>query len=141
MAEKSTKTKRRALLMSQAEPAEPAEPEPPKPSQEPQPLLGDAFDRMRMDPEIKEFRRKLLLGTGIVGAIVAVLVALSLFHSYSENKAKRELFGGENAQAKVEDTASPSPPVSKPAPLMAPEEALPAPSAPETSCFARQAEM
>lgn len=93
MAEKSTKTKRRALLMSQVEPAAPAEPEPPRPAHEPQPLPGDAFDRMRMDPEIKEFRKKLLLGACIVGVLIVILAAASWFQSYREDQARQEILG------------------------------------------------
>lgn len=84
MAEKTTKTKRRALLMTQNEPAEPAAPAGTsrlEPSHEPQPLLGDAFDRMRMDPEIQQFRRRLLLGAGVVGFIVLILVVWSFWPS------------------------------------------------------------
>lgn len=80
MAEKSTKTKRRALLMGQNEPPTPVSLPRPEmtPSHEPQPLPGDAFDRMRMDPEIQQFRKRLLIGAGAVGLIVVVLVILSI---------------------------------------------------------------
>lgn len=80
MAEKSTKTKRRALLMGQNEPPTTTSLPRPEmtPSHEPQPLPGDAFDRMRMDPEIQQFRKRLLIGAGVVGVIVIVLVILSL---------------------------------------------------------------
>lgn len=83
MAEKTTKTKRRALLMTQNEPAAAATPTPARlePSQEPQPLPGDAFERMRMDPEIQQFRKRLLIGAGVVGLIVIVLVVWSLWPS------------------------------------------------------------
>ncbi|MGV3661609.1 MAG: hypothetical protein ACO1TE_15585 [Prosthecobacter sp.] len=122
MAEKSTKTKRRALLMGQAEAPEPAEPEPPKPSHEPQPLPGDAFERMRMDPEIKEFRRKLLLGAGTAGALVVVLVAVSWFQSYREEKVRRELFGAESAKAEAAAKAPAPPP---PTSMIVPEDLPP----------------
>lgn len=83
MAEKTTKTKRRALLMTQNEPASaaPAPSSSPAAFQEPQPLPGDAFDRMRMDPEIQQFRRKLMTGAGVVGLIVVLLVIWSLIPS------------------------------------------------------------
>jgi hypothetical protein len=87
MAEKSTKTKRRALLMGQNEPPEPVSP-PPEPAQEPQPLPGDAFERMRMDPEINQFRKRLVLGAGAVGLIVVVLVVMSLFRSSEQKKPR-----------------------------------------------------
>ncbi|WP_395748550.1 hypothetical protein [Prosthecobacter sp.] len=86
MAEKTTKTKRRALLMGQNEPA----PAPPvaqsrmEPSHEPQPLPGDAFERMRMDPEIQLFRKRLLIGAAVVGVLVLLLVAWSMIPSAAE---------------------------------------------------------
>jgi len=95
MAEKSTKTKRRALLMVQNEPAASAASQNrmTEPAYEPQPLPGDAFERMRMDPEIHQFRRRLLFGTGVVVFIVLVMVVLSLLQpgTPEENKpgAKR----------------------------------------------------
>lgn len=119
MAEKSTKMKRRALLMGQAEPAEPAEPEPPKPSHEPQPLPGDAFERMRMDPEIKQFRKKLILGTSIVGGLVLILMAVSGFQSYREETVRRELFGADGTKT---GTPAEEPP---PAPMITPEDLPP----------------
>ena len=49
------------------------------PSHEPQVLPGDAFERMRMDPEIKEFRKRLILGSGIVlGSIALVFLIRAL---------------------------------------------------------------
>ncbi|OYW77520.1 MAG: hypothetical protein B7Z37_03580 [Verrucomicrobia bacterium 12-59-8] len=84
MAEKTTKTKRRALLMTQNEPAEAAATAGQsrlEPSHEPQPLLGDAFDRMRMDPEIQQFRRRLLFGACVVGFSVLILVIWSFWPS------------------------------------------------------------
>ena len=77
MAEKTTKTKRRALLMAQNEPPTGSMTRPEPVSQEPQPLPGDAFDRMRLDPEIQHFRQRLLLGVGIVGMIVIAITAWS----------------------------------------------------------------
>ncbi|OYW74289.1 MAG: hypothetical protein B7Z37_18440 [Verrucomicrobia bacterium 12-59-8] len=84
MAEKTTKTKRRALLMQQNDPAEVAttsQTRMTEPAYEPQPLPGDAFDRMRMDPEIQRFRRRLMLGAGAVGFIVLGIVVWSLILS------------------------------------------------------------
>ncbi len=77
MAEKTTKTKRRALLMTQNEPVSTPSPNPAA-FQEPQPLPGDVFDRMRMDPEIQQFRRKLVIGAGAVCLIVLLIVVWSL---------------------------------------------------------------
>jgi hypothetical protein len=88
MAEKTTKTKRRALLMTQNEPTTAAAPTTRQnrlePSHEPQPLLGDAFERMRMDPEIQRFRQRLLIGTGVVGFVVILMVVWSLWPSETQ---------------------------------------------------------
>lgn len=98
MAEKSTKTKRRALLMNQAEPPTTTSLTRLEPSQEPQPLPGDAFDRMRMDPEVRQFRRRLVLGAGVVGLIVIVILSLSLYHAVQEKAMQKKLFGPGQAQ-------------------------------------------
>lgn len=124
MAEKSTRTKRRALLMEQAVAPEPEEPPPPKTGHDPQPLPGDAFERMRMDPEIKKFRKKLVLGAGIVGALILVLVAVSWFQSFREEKAKRELFGTEGAKNETSATAPASTPT-PPTQMVVPEDLPP----------------
>ena len=82
MAEKTTKTKRRALLMMQNEPAAaPTTSQVLEHADEPQPLPGDAFDRMRMDPEIKQFQRRLMIGAAVVGLIVVLMVLWSLVPS------------------------------------------------------------
>ena len=60
------------------------------PSHEPQVLPGDAFERMRLDPEIKEFRKRLILGSGIVlGSIALVFLirALTSSEDVGVNKA------------------------------------------------------
>ena len=100
MAEKSTKTKRRALLMNQAEPptttsltrSELA------PSQEPQPLPGDAFERMRMDPEIQTFRLRLLFGVSLVAGVVIILLVLSLYQAAQEKEAMKQSMGAVDAK-------------------------------------------
>ena len=122
MAEKSTKTKRRALLMSQAEPSAPAvaaDPEPlAKVSHEPQPLPGDAFERMRKDPEVGEFKRKFIFGASAAAAVVLILIVVSVAQSYREDKT-----GGDQnppvVPASKEETA--------PQPAMVTPEDLPAP--------------
>jgi hypothetical protein len=49
------------------------------PSHEPQLLPGDAFERMRMDPEIKEFRKRLIVGASlVVGCVVLALLIRAL---------------------------------------------------------------
>lgn len=124
MAEKTTKTKRRALLMTQNEPAgTPAPSSGPAAFQEPQPLPGDAFDRMRMDPEIQRFRRKLMIGAGAVGLIVILLVVWSLLPSpakKSESLASKLATAADPASQNGGKTVQP-PDV----PLMQPEDRLP----------------
>ncbi len=85
MAEKTTKTKRRALLMTQNEPVSTTATGPGAFS-EPQPLLGDAFERMRMDPEIHQFRQRLMFGAGVVGVLVLVLVVWASWPSAEAGK-------------------------------------------------------
>lgn len=124
MAEKTTKTKRRALLMTQNEPTGAAEPSAAAAAdQEPQPLPGDAFDRMRMDPEIQQFRKRLLIGAGVVGFIVLVLVVWSLLPSEPK---KEETLASKLAKAaetqKEEKPAAVLPPGTA---LMQPEEPTP----------------
>jgi len=108
MAEKSTKTKRRALLMAQSEPAaasSTAQTRMSEPAYEPQPLPGDAFERMRMDPEIQQFRKRLLIGAGVVVFIIVVMVILSLFQP--ETSAENKSFA-KRAQAEAEEAESPA---------------------------------
>lgn len=105
MAEKSTKLKRRALLMQQAEPPTAANEPQPQVDQGPQPLAGDAFDRMRMDPEIQEFRRRLMFGTAAVGVLVLGLLAWKIYDSAAEEEARKKIFGSE--QASLGNPASP----------------------------------
>ncbi len=122
MAEKSTKTKRRALLMGQNE-APPAEPVRSSeagmqlaPAHPPQALPGDAFERMRMDPEVLQFRRRLFIGGIVVGSIILALVLLSIRQHYTDEKMRKKLSlpSAQEAPAattvkKTEDT--PPPPV------------------------------
>ncbi len=100
MAEKSTKTKRRALLMNQAEPPTTTSLTRSKlaSSQEPQPLPGDAFERMRMDPEIQTFRLRLLLGVSLVAGVVIILLVLSLYQAAQEQEAMKQSFGSVDAK-------------------------------------------
>ncbi len=123
MAEKTTKTKRRALLMTQNEPVSTPAPIISPDIQEPQPLPGDAFDRMRMDPEIQQFRRRLMIGSGVVGLIVVIIVIWSLVPSPAQKgkqldskSAKAGAFTSENGGKMV------LPPELS---LMQPEEPLP----------------
>ena len=101
MAEKSTKTKRRALLMGQgnaaADESEAEKPVPAgirgmEPPHDPQPLLGDAFERMQKDPEVREARRTLLIGSGVVFVIILVLVVVNVLQSGKEEAVRKEFF-------------------------------------------------
>jgi len=124
MAEKSTKTKRRALLMTQAESETAAEPPPVTEDHEPQPLPGDAFERMRMDPEVRTFRRRLVIGGSLVAAVVVVLLAFSLYQSFQEKQEMRRLFGTDKIQD--ESLLPPNSPASASGTAMiTPEETLP----------------
>lgn len=126
MAEKSTKTKRRALLMGQNEPPTTTNlPRPERtPSVEPQPLPGDAFERMRMDPEIHLFRRRLVIGAGLVAVIVIFLLAFSLYKSITEKDAMQKILGPDAAKAALLGGEKDG--KSKPAAAMIqPEEVLP----------------
>lgn len=97
MAEKSTKTKRRALLMGQneapaSEPGKPAEAGLQlAPAHPPQVLPGDAFERMRMDPEVLQFRRRLITGGAIVGTAILLLIFISIRQRSNENKMREML--------------------------------------------------
>lgn len=81
------------------------------PSHEPQVLPGDAFERMRMDPEIKEFRKRLIIGTGVVIGCIALAFVV------------RALTAGSGAEVKPRITSQPEAPV----PAMIEEEPEPAP--------------
>jgi len=108
MAEKSTKTKRRALLMAQSEPAAASatvQTRMTEPAYEPQPLPGDAFERMRMDPEIHQFRRRLLIGAGAVLFIILVMVIVSLFQPETSAASKP---GAKQTQAEAGEAAQPA---------------------------------
>lgn len=104
MAEKSTKLKRRALLMNQGEaPTTTTTLNRPEPSHEPQPLPGDVFERMRMDPEIHQFRQRLVIGSIVVGVIVLLLVGLFLFQSSKEQEAKETFVAANGGEATFSD--------------------------------------
>lgn len=128
MAEKSTRTKRRALLMTQGESTEPAvaaDPEPPtRSNQEPQPLPGDAFERMRKDPEIRAFQRKLIYGASAVLLLVIILVIVSLVQSGREKEGGNGLSAGKDPDQAAANSADAAP---KPATEMLPPDDLPPP--------------
>ncbi len=122
MAEKSTKTKRRALLMGQgnaaADESEAEKPVPAgirgmEPPHEPQPLLGDAFERMRKDPEVREARRTLLIGSGVVFAIVLVLIVANMWQSGREDAVRKEFFDDLSAADSAGEKGDEAPVISR----------------------------
>jgi len=129
MAEKTTKTKRRALLMTQNEPASTPSPaatgfQPSTPVyHEPQPLQGDAFDRMRLDPEIRLFRRRLMIGAGTVVLIVILLTVWSFWLSPAQPEGPRD-FNSATAgvSPQLKDGKTEIPPGTS---MMPPEEPMP----------------
>ncbi|MCB1209656.1 MAG: hypothetical protein KDK97_10035, partial [Verrucomicrobiales bacterium] len=78
VAEKDQKVKRRALLMEQNVVA----PEEPVEEYSPQPIQGDVLERMKMDPELLTFRKRLITGTLVLGGLIAAAVA---YHFVPEN--------------------------------------------------------
>ena len=68
-----------------------------EPSHEPQALPGDAFERMRMDPEIKEFRKRLIIGAIVVIGCIALAFVVRSLTSGSGEIAKPDT----SSQAKV----------------------------------------
>lgn len=60
-----------------------------EPSHEPQVLPGDAFERMRMDPEIKEFRKRLIVGTIVVIGCIALAFVIRALTSGGGVEAKQ----------------------------------------------------
>lgn len=81
VAERSTGVKRRALLVTQEAPADSVEAVADGP--EPQPLLGEPFDRMKADPELERVRKRLLSGVAVVGALILMATIWSLVSSSS----------------------------------------------------------
>lgn len=59
------------------------------PSHEPQVLPGDAFERMRMDPEIKEFRKRLIVGSGIVLGSIALVFLIRALSSGEDTEVNK----------------------------------------------------
>jgi hypothetical protein len=68
------------------------------PAHEPQVLPGDAFDRMRMDPEIREFRKRLIIGSVIVLVCVIIVVLVNQF-SGGSSPVKKAASAAETAPA------------------------------------------
>lgn len=88
-------TKRRALLVGAPEisPAIICD-KPLAPAYEPQALEGEVFERMKMDPEVRAFRNKLLIGIAVVvGLIIVAVVADFWLKSASANKVELVVTG------------------------------------------------
>lgn len=82
------------------------------PSHEPQVLPGDAFERMRMDPEIKEFRKRLIIGTGVVIACIALAFVIRSFTSGVDGPVVEKTIsqpGGAAMPAMIEEEPAPAP--------------------------------
>ena len=82
--QRSGKVKRKALLVT-AKPGglDFASMHDEGPTYEPQPLPGDALERMKMDPELHEFRRRFYYG---IGAVAATVVIASAVHFMMGNR-------------------------------------------------------
>lgn len=92
VAEKSNRVKRKALLMEThvASPDEMAAEKVSELPYEPQPLTGEAFDRMRMDPEIQRMRSRLIVGGLAVLALVSMAAVLHFTGILDKLTAKEE---------------------------------------------------
>lgn len=105
VAEKSNRVKRKALLMETFEEEGDQAPEE-KVSElpyEPQPLTGEAFDRMRMDPEIQRMRSRLIVGGLAVFGLVALAAILHFTGLLDKLSAKKEFA---DKYGNVEQTAT-----------------------------------
>lgn len=76
VAEKESGMKRKALLVAPTSPTDTLQK--PDLSQEPQQLPGDAFERMRSDPELQRMRARLIRGVVFVMSLIALAAVLSL---------------------------------------------------------------
>ena len=59
------------------------------PSHEPHALPGAAFERMRMDPEIQAFRKRLIIGAGVVLGCILVAVVIRPLSSWYMPQVKQ----------------------------------------------------
>lgn len=77
---KDRKSKRKALLI--APPGQPVSADEPLvkpgpgPAYEPQSLEGEVFERMKLDPEVREARRRLFIGAAVVAGLIALAVIM-----------------------------------------------------------------
>ena len=93
VAEKSARVKRKALLMDTQVKTETDTQDGSRTSDlpyEPQPLTGEAFDRMRMDPEIQRMRQRLVTGGAVVLGLVVIAAVLHFTGVFERLAAKKE---------------------------------------------------
>ena len=69
--------KRRALLVGAPEIAPGVVDQPLAPAYEPQALEGEVLDRLKMDPEVRVFRNKLLMG---LASMIVMIIAVVVMH-------------------------------------------------------------
>lgn len=81
------------------------------PSHEPQALPGDAFERMRFDPEIREFRKRLIIGSCLVLVGIVIVILLSQLTSSSVKSTPQSTAPEDLAPAALAPTEAPLPPV------------------------------
>lgn len=79
VAERSTGVKRRALLVADVPPTEAAKAED---AFAQKPFEGEAYDRMRADPELARAGKRLLYGAVTVGAMIVIVTTWSLLSSW-----------------------------------------------------------
>jgi hypothetical protein len=71
--------RRRALLVGAPELAPGVVDKPLTPAYEPQTLEGEVFERMKMDPELRAFRNKLLTGVAVMVGLIIITVVMNVW--------------------------------------------------------------
>lgn len=71
--------RRRALLVGAPEIAPGVVDKPLAPAYEPQSLEGEVFERMKMDPELRAFRNRLLTGVAVMVGLVIITVVMNVW--------------------------------------------------------------
>jgi hypothetical protein len=79
------------------------------PSHEPQVLPGDAFERMRMDPEIKEFRKRLIIGASVVVGCIVLALVIRAVTSGDSTPAERSIAAETFEPVMIEEEPEPAP--------------------------------
>ena len=110
VAEKGQRIKRRALLVTPTGAVDFEAEDDKKVFADPQPLPGDAFERMRQDPEILQTRKKLLVGLTVVGALIAAAGVFEWYRLSHPSQAVEAAAPGDEKEAGGKaDRAEPSP--------------------------------